>query len=68
MAKGSKTPRKQTERTEKPTAKPASDEPLTDPLSAFPADPPKQNVLLLVGSALLFAIWFFYLAYVALRS
>jgi len=68
MAKGSKTARKQADRAEKQVSKPASTEPLTDPLSAFPADPPKQNMLLLIGSALLFAIWFCYLAYVALRS
>jgi hypothetical protein len=69
MAKGNKTSRgKPATGAERAVPKPASSEPLTDPLNAFPADPPRQNVLLLIVSALLFAIWFSYLAYVALRS
>jgi hypothetical protein len=37
-----------------------------DPLRAYPADPPRQNLPLLIISAVLFAAWFCYLAYVAL--
>jgi|GEM_PF-5076782 len=37
-----------------------------DPLRAFPADPPRRNLPLLIVSAALFAAWFCYLAYVAL--
>jgi hypothetical protein len=40
----------------------------TDPLRAFPADPPQRNRKLLIVSAILFAIWFCYLAYVALAA
>jgi hypothetical protein len=47
--------------------KPAS-EPSGDPLRAFPADPPQPNRVLLIISAVLFAIWFCFLAYVALRG
>lgn len=68
MRKGPKGAKKPADRAEKSPPKANGGEPLNDPLSAFPADPPKQNVLLLIGSALLFAIWFCYLAYVALRS
>ena len=68
MAKANKPSRKQTERAEKPLSKTGSSEQSTDPLTAFPADPPRQNRLLLVISAVLFAAWFCYLAWVALRS
>ncbi len=39
-----------------------------DPLRAYPADPPRKHLRLLILSVLLFAAWFCYLAYVALRS
>lgn len=39
-----------------------------DPLRAFPADPPQRNIALLLISVVLFAIWFCFLAYVALRG
>lgn len=67
MGKATKGPRKSVERADKPSLS-GNKEPLTDPLSAFPADPPRQNWLLFVVSALLFAVWFCYLAYVALRG
>ncbi|QDU30004.1 hypothetical protein ETAA8_51220 [Anatilimnocola aggregata] len=44
-----------------------SDQP-TDPLRAYRADPPRQNLPLLIVSVGLFVIWFGYLAYVALRG
>ena len=44
----------------------ATDEEPRDPLRAFPPDPPRSNRTLLIISAVLFAIWFCYLAYVAL--
>lgn len=68
MRKEPKGARKSNERAERAAGRADSKEPLTDPLSAFPADPPQQNWLLLVVSALLFAVWFCYLAWVALRS
>jgi hypothetical protein len=68
MGKGTKGAHKPVERAEKPPMKAGASEPLSDPLRAFPADPPQQNLLLLIASALLFAIWFCYLAYVALRA
>jgi hypothetical protein len=40
----------------------------SDPLRAFPADPPQPNRALLIISAVLFAVWFCFLAYVALRG
>jgi hypothetical protein len=43
-------------------------DPSGDPLRAFPADPPQRNFALLVISAVLFAAWFSFLAYVALRG
>jgi hypothetical protein len=39
-----------------------------DPLRAFSADPPQPNRVLLIISAVLFAVWFCFLAYVALRG
>lgn len=45
----------------------ADDEP-RDPLRAYPADPPRRNVVMLVIAAALFAIWFFVLAYIAITS
>lgn len=40
----------------------------TDPLRAYPADPPQRNRKLLIVSAILFAAWFLYLAYIALAT
>ncbi|WP_254508535.1 hypothetical protein [Anatilimnocola floriformis] len=40
----------------------------TDPLRAFPADPPQRNLKLLILSAILFLAWFCFLAYVALGT
>ena len=40
----------------------------TDPLRAYPADPPKPNIALLILSAILFLAWFCFLAYVALAT
>lgn len=55
-----------------PTAPAKSEKPPSessgDPLRAFPADPPQPNRALLIISAVLFAIWFCFLAYVALRG
>jgi len=39
-----------------------------NPLRAFPADPPKPNLTLLIVSGVLFAAWFCYLVYVALMG
>ncbi len=43
------------------------DEP-KDPLRAYPANPPRRNVALLVIAAALFAIWFCVLAYIAISN
>lgn len=43
------------------------DEPARDPLRAYPADPPRPNRALLILAVVLFAAWFVFLAYVALR-
>lgn len=51
---------------EKRTDKPAQHDEPRDPLRAFPADPPRPNRALLILAAALFALWFCYLAYVAL--
>ncbi len=48
--------------------KPAAEEPPGDPLHAFPADPPRKNLALLIVSAVLFAVWFCYLAIIALSG
>lgn len=46
----------------------AVDEEPKDPLRAYPADPPRRNLALLVIAAALFAIWFCVLAYIAVSS
>jgi hypothetical protein len=45
-----------------------SQQPAGDPLRAFPADPPRKNLPLFIVSAVLFAIWFAFLAYIALAT
>ena len=46
----------------------AADEEPKDPLRAYPADPPRRNVAMLVIAAALFAIWFCVLAYIAIST
>jgi hypothetical protein len=62
-----KTPKAAAASAENTAERPASDH-SGDPLRAFPADPPQRNFALLVISAVLFAVWFCFLAYVALRG
>lgn len=64
-AKTSSPAQAKSDRIAEPTAGEVSS---TDPLRAFPADPPVRNRRLLIVSAILFAAWFCYLAYVALKS